>query len=365
MKKTFRESTPWSTKIWFFDRLSVKDRTVLFKHLATMIKAGVPLKAGLLAIHKQSRSKVFHRILHVIFRDLEVGENLSSSMKTMPNIFDPLVINLVAIGERTGSLADALVRISEHFEKSSRLKKKVIGALLYPFIVVIGTVGTVVYLIFVLLPQILPLFVTLNVELPWSTKFLINFSDLLRQNGLIILVLLVVLTIILFVLSRIKKAQYIFHLIIFRVPILGKLVRKTQVTRLSQMLGVLLKSGISIVEAFNIVAVSLENPVYKKAMTSIALSIQEGENIAAHLEDHYNLFSPLVTQIINIGEKTGSLDDSFFSVAEFTEEEIDDTIKILTTLLEPALMIIIGVIVGFVAISIITPIYQLTSSIGG
>lgn len=364
MGKPIKESQPWESKIHFFDRLSPKDRTILFKHLATMIEAGVPLEKGLLAIHKQSSSRAFHRILHIILRDLNSGENLSSSMKKMPRVFDALVINLVSVGEKTGTLAETFLRISDHFEKSGELKKKIVSAMIYPLIVVVGTIGTVAYLVFVLLPQITPMFLSLNVELPMSTLFVMASSKFIVNYWSWLLIGSIVIVTIFTILMRVKKIKYVVYSALLYIPIVNTLIKKTQVARFSQMLGVLLASGISVVESFKISAESLEHPVYQRSLNKIASSIQNGENIGLYLQQHSELFSPLMTQMIAVGEETARLDKSFLSVSKFTEQEIDETIKILTTLLEPALMIVIGGLVGFVAISVITPIYQLTSGIG-
>ncbi|PJA45351.1 pilus assembly protein PilC, partial [Candidatus Uhrbacteria bacterium CG_4_9_14_3_um_filter_50_9] len=164
---------------------------------------------------------------------------------------------------------------------------------------------------------------------------------------------------------KLKKFRYGVHYLLLFIPLINTLIKKIQVARFSQMIGVLLGSGISVVQAFKVAAESIEHPVYRASLEKIASSIQGGENIGLYLEAHPRLFSPLVTQMITVGEETGRLDKSFLSVSMFTEEEIDEIIKVLTTLLEPVLMLVIGGLVGFVAIAVITPIYQLTSGIGG
>lgn len=363
MAKPVEEKKPWDIKVRYLDRLTPKERTIFFKHLATMIEAGVPLEKGLLAIHKQAQTKSFHRILHLILHDLGSGEDLSSTLKKMPHVFNELVVNLVAVGEKTGTLAEALRRIGEHFEKVAELRKKILSALVYPFIVIAGTIGTVAYLVFVLLPQITPLFASLDVELPMSTVFVLGAAEFLAKYGVMLSVGAVVLAIGFFSM-RIEKMRYAVHSVLLYIPIVSTLIKKTQVARFSQMLGVLLASGVNIVEAFKIASRALEHPVYRRSLQKIGDSIQEGENIGKYLQQHPELFSPLVTQMISVGEETARLDESFLSVAAFTEQEIDEAIKVLTTLLEPALMIVIGGIVGFVAIAVITPIYQLTSGIG-
>ena len=364
MSKPQVEAKPWITKIHLFDRMTSKERLVLFKHLGAMIEAGVTLEKGLLAIHEQTRSKAFHRILHLLIKDLQSGENFSSSMKKMPHIFNELVANLVSVGEKTGTLSDSLVRINDHFEKSGELRKKVLSALIYPLIVVVGTVGTVAYLVFVLLPQITPLFISLNVDLPPSTRFVIWAAAIVTSYWLWMLIVVVFGVVALYVAMKVEWFRYRVHSVILFIPLVNTLIKKVQIARFSQMLGVLLASGIAVVPAFKVAAQSIEHPVYRRSLEKIATSIQGGENIGLYLQAHPALFSPLVTQMVRVGEETGRLDKSFLSISKFTEEEIDEVIKVLTTLLEPILMLLIGGLVGFVALAVITPIYQLTSGIG-
>ncbi len=364
MSRSLKETKPWPKRIRFFDRLTQKDRTVFFKHLSIMIEAGVPLEKGLLAIHKQSQSRTFHRILHVILSDLSSGENLSSSMKNMPHVFDDLVTNLVSVGETTGTLSEALLRINAHFEKIGDLQKKIISALIYPIIVVFGTMATVTYLVFVLLPQITPLFASMGTQLPTSTLLVMRVAQFVATQWFWLVLLFVLALCVFYVLMKWSAFRYTFHSFLLRVPIIGTLIKRTQVAQFSQMLGALLASGVHVVESFKIAAKSLGHPVYRRALEKIGDSIQDGEDIGRYLEEHPNLFSPLVTQMIHVGEETGHLDKSFFAVATFTEQEMDEVIKVFTTLLEPALMLVIGGLVGFVAIAVITPIYQLTSGIG-
>jgi type IV pilus assembly protein PilC len=353
----------WSTRISPFFRLSAKDKIIFFKYLAVMTEAGIPLERALIAIHNQSNSTVLHRVLHVMLNDTASGEFLSTSLKKMPHLFDMLLTNLITVGETSGTLTSALFRISEHLEKTKELRSKIRSAFLYPSIVITGTLLTTAYMLFVLLPQLLPLFSSLNVELPWITKMVIAVSSFLLANGLWIFLTVVAVVIVFLLLTRIEKVHYAVDFLILRIPLVGVMIRKVQVTLFSRILSTLLMSGTSIVEAFTIASTSLNNRVYRKALSIIGSTIQEGESISSYLAKHSDLFSPLVTQMVSVGEETGKLDESFDFVAKFTEKELDDATKTLTTVLEPLLMVFIGALVGVVAIAIITPIYSLTQGL--
>jgi len=360
---TGEDPKTWSTKISPLFRLSSKEKISFFKYLAVMTQAGIPVDRSLVAIHNQTRSAVMHRVLHVMLNDVASGEFLSTSLRKMPHIFDPLLTNLVTVGETSGTLSDGLFRITAHLEKTRELQGKIRAAFLYPAIVITGTLAVTGYMMFVLLPQLLPLFSSLNVELPLVTRIVLGVSSFLIGNATA-LGIGIALFIILFILAlRIPPVRYAFDIAILRVPILGSLIAKVQVTMLASVMATLLKSGTTVVEALQISGDSLSNRVYQRAVATVAAQVQEGEAISTFLGKKSHLFSPFITQMVSVGEETGKLDESFEFIASFSEREVDESTKALTTVLEPLLMIMIGALVGIVAIAIITPIYSLTSGI--
>ncbi len=363
-KNKIEDPRTWAkTKISFLSRLSAKDKIVFFKYLAVMIDAGTPLEKGLIAIHNQTRSSLMHKILHIILTDVASGEFLSTSLKKMPQLFDPMSISLITVGENSGTLSQSLLRIGEQIEKSQELKHKIQGALLYPIIVVVATSGIAAYLLLVLLPQITPLFASLNVKIPWTTQVVVASSSFVLHYGLYLLLGIAAIVVAGTFALRIQKIRFLFDSILLRMPVAGPLIKQVQIAQFARILGTLLKSGITIIEALSIAGTSLSNMIYKQTLFAMSREIQNGSNISTHLFSKRKLFPPFITQMISMGEETGKLDDSFLFVAEFAEREVDDATKTLTTILEPLLMLAIGGLVGFIAIAIITPIYQLTSGI--
>ncbi len=354
----------WSVKLPFLARLGSKDKIALFKYLAVMTDAGIPLEKALEAVHEQARSTVLHRVLHVMITDVTSGEFLSTAMRRMPGVFDGLQIGLVEAGENSGSLAASLFRISENIEKNRELKAKVQGALLYPFIVLLATGGITAYLMFFLLPQIAPLFASLKLDLPWTTRVVMAASQFfLADWGWALVLTIGAIALFALLMRLVRPFHYAMHAASLYVPVFGQLSRKVQVAQMSRVLGVLTKSGITVVDALHVTADSLSNDVYRGVLKEVAAAVQEGDSIAPHLAAHPSLFSPFIVQMINVGEETGKLDESFLFVSGFSEREVDDTTKTLTTILEPLLMLMIGTVVGFIAIAIITPIYDLTKGI--
>jgi type IV pilus assembly protein PilC len=353
----------WTTKPPRFLHISLKEKMFFAKYLAALLQSGIPLDKGLLAIHNQTKSRALHRILHVILTDVASGEFLTTSLKRFPRVFDQLFVSLVEVGEQSGTLTDSLSRIAQHLEKTRELRAKVRGALLYPLIVIAGTIGTAAYLVLVLLPQLLPLFTSLNIDLPITTRIVLAVSKFFLNSHVFILIALAISVVTFALLLRIQKFRYAVDWTLLRIPVIGALLGKIQMAQLSNITGTLLKSGITIIEALKITAGALSNHVYQAGLRSISNSVQEGESISSYLAKHTTLFPGFVTQMIAIGEETGKLDESFLFIAEFSEREVDDATKTLTTILEPALLILVGGFVGFIAIAIITPIYSLTRGI--
>lgn len=353
----------WSTRMPLLARLGTKEKISFFKYLAVMSEAGIPLEKALIAIHNQARGVVMHRIMHVLLNDVASGEFLSTSLRKLPKIFEPLHVGLVEVGENSGTLPEALYRITEHLEKSHELNAKVRNALLYPLIILLATGAVAGYLVFFLLPQITPLFTSLNVELPFATRAVLAISSFALSNAILLAALGVCAVAAAVLLLRVPRVRAAADWALLRVPVLGVLIQRVQITQFSRVVGTLVKSGITIVEAFRIAGTTMNNLVYKRALATISESIQEGADIGAYLTKHRDLFPPFVTQMISVGEETGKLDESFLFIAEFSEKEVDDQVKTLTTVLEPLLMIVIGGLVGFIAVAIISPIYEITKGI--
>ena len=354
----------WKTDLPALSRLSIKEQVALFKYLGVMIDAGIPLERALMAIHGQTRSMLMHRVLHRLVNDITSGEFLSSGLRKMPQIFDKMLVGLVEAGENSGTLAPSLFRISENLEKSQALNGKIRTALLYPGIVVLATGGITADLRFVLLPQITPLFTSMNLTLPLPTRIIIAASDgALAYWQYIVGGLILVVVSFFTLLKSVKPFRFFMHGAALRLPVFGSLLRKVYVAQFAQILGTLLKSGITIIDAIKIAAEAMNNDVYRKVLQEMAEGLQQGASLSTHFTQHRLLFPPLVTQMISVGEETGKLDESFLFISKFSEREVDEATKSLTTVLEPLLMLVIGGMVGFIAIAIISPIYQLTKGV--
>lgn len=345
-------------------RVSAQEQLIFIKNLSVMIKAGLPMLESMKMLQKEARSRALRKILDSVIKDISNGQALSVSLAKYQNVFGDFFINIIEIGESAGILSENLNYLAEELKKKRELKQKVVGALIYPAVILTATFGITGLLTVFIFPKILPVFKTLNVKLPLSTKILIYISNILTEHGLAAVLILLMTLIIFWLVIKIGTVRYWYHQILIRLPIFGKMVRDTNLINLSRTLGITLKSGVKIVEAISITANSIQNLVYKKEFLNIAENIRKGQTIAEYLQPHPKLFPPTLAQMVAVGETTGNLSETLLYMSEFYETELTEMTKNLSNILEPFLMIFMGLIVGFVAISIITPIYEVTSTVG-
>ena len=344
----------------FFLRLSLKDRILFIKQLAILMRAGVPLFSSLNMLKKQPRSASMLKIMTQVIKDVENGQYLATALGKFKKVFGELTINIIAVGEISGSLSDNLDHLVLTLKKQQALKRKVVSASVYPIFIIVATLAITVMLTVFFFPKVVPVLKSVNYQLPWTTRFLIFISDTLRTNGLIVSLIFVLIFIGIYLLLRIKKVRYWFDNIILSIPILKNLVQTYNATNITRTLGLLQNSGVSIVRAFQITSSTTVNLMYKKELIGISEEILKGEKISAHMSKKPKLFPVVMSQMIEVGESTGKLSETFLYISDIYEEEMDDMTKNLSTVVEPLLLIFMGVLVGFIAISIITPIYGIT-----
>lgn len=334
------------------------DKTLFAKHLAIMIKSGLPLRESILILSEQARTKGFQRVLENVLKQLDNGRSLAVSLKKHGRIFNPLFISMIEIGEASGTLEENLKHLALQLEKSHDLRRKVKAAMIYPCIILVSTIGLGTALSVFILPKLIPLFRALDVKLPLATKILLFIINLIQNYGIFIILGLASLIVISVLLSRLKPMKRCFHRFILVLPIVKSISRNVNLAYFSRTLATLLKSGIPIVNAMQITSGTLRNIIYQEALQKVSVFIQSGQVIGKNLKAP--LFPKITSRMIGVGEKTGNLEESLFYLAQFYEKEVDNATKNLSIILEPILLVLIGLIVAFIAIAIITPIYQLT-----
>lgn len=346
-----------------FLRVPLRDQILFAKHLSLMVKSGMPILDSLRLIKKQSQSKPFSKILNQLIINVERGQFLSAGLEQYRHVFGPLFLNIIRIGETSGTLAENLNYLAEELQKKQELARKIKGAMLYPIIVFITMVVIVSLLMFFVFPKLTKVFDDLKVPLPLTTRILININKYVLQNWPNIIVLVIAVLIIFWAILRIKKIRFYYHYLLLKLPIFGSMAININMANFTRTLGILLKSGIKIVDSLTIAAESLPNSVYQKELKTAAQEISRGEQIYKYFSKRTSIFPIMISQMIEVGESTGNLTETLFYLSDFYETEVEAMTKNLSGILEPILLVIMGAIVGFVVLSTILPIYQITRSL--
>lgn len=346
-----------------FLHVPLNDKILFVQHLSIAIKSGMSLYDGLSMIRKQSRSRSMKKILDTIITDINNGSFLSTSLEKYKGVFGDLFINVVRVGEASGTLTENLAYLSHEMKKTNTLRKKVRGALIYPAIVMTLTLVIATGMVVFVIPKLLTVFSNVEFQLPLATRILIAISNFLRTEWTITLGGVFGFFIGFWFLLKINKVRYYFHYLIIFSPIFGRMVRQMNMSNIARTLSLLLKSGTKIVEAIQITAETTYNLVYKKELQKASELAKTGEYLSKHFATREHLFAPIMTNMIAVGENTGNLTENLSYLSDYYEETVDDFTKNLSTVLEPLLLVVLGIVVGFIALAVILPIYQVTQHV--
>lgn len=350
--------------IQLFEHLSDQDKINFARHLSMVVKAGLPVYQGLAIIKSQATSKTLLRVIEELMTDVNNGRFLADSLDRHRAIFGEFFINIVRVGEASGTLAQNLLYLSDELKKSKRLKTKIRAAMVYPAIVLIATLGVTSFLTFFIFPKLLGVFAGLHTRLPLATRMVISGVSFLKADGLWLLLGVIGAVVVFQVLKRyVYSVRYALHRVIFMIPVVSGLTVAVNMANFSRILSLLLKSGVKIVEALTITAATFENEVYRKHILRSTEEIKKGGQLADFLAGQQKFFPTLLSGMVRVGENTGNLEENLLYLSEYYNEEIENKLATLTSLLEPFLLLFMGLVVGFVAISIILPIYQITSAV--
>lgn len=339
------------------------EKLFFIQHLGIMLKAGISLSTALKTLAKQTTNKRFARIIADISRNVEKGVSFTESLKPHEKIFGQLFINMIESGEISGKLEEVLKRLYIQFKKNHELVSKVKGALTYPIVILIAMGGIGTFMMIAVVPKITAMFKDFNAELPLATKLLIKFSDSLIANGLLYLVALIVVILTIVRLIKTKRGRYAFHGLLLKLPVFSPIIKKINLARFARTTSSLLKTDIMIIKSFQIAANVLGNVHYRQALMEMSDKIKRGGTINEVVANYPKLFPPVVAQMIAVGEDTGELDYILEELAEFYEGEIDQTMNNLPAIIEPILILALGLVVGGMAVAVIMPMYSLTSAI--
>lgn len=347
----------------FGPTVSTKEISVATRQLATMIDAGLPIVQCLDILGQQSENKLLRTTITAIRRDVEGGCTFADALRKHPKIFDDLYVNMVEAGEAGGILNTILNRIALFIEKASRLKKKVKGAMIYPVAIVLVAIVVVAVLMIFVIPVFAELYGSMGQALPAPTQICINISNIFVAYWWLMAATAFGIVTAIKLYYKTPQGHMNIDRLLLRMPVIGDLLRKVAVARFSQNMALLLSSGVPILDGLAITGKTAGNKVVEKAIMESRLSISKGNTVAEPLRES-KIFPPLVCQMVAVGESTGGLDGMLRKVAELYEEEVDDAVNNLTAMMEPAIMVVLGVILGGLVVAMYLPIFQMGSLVG-
>lgn len=334
-------------------------KALFAKHLAIMLRSGLPINEALQVAAGSAKGKL-KKVLFNVLTSVSAGHTLSASLALYPKIFSQSFISAVQAGESAGTLEGNLAHQAIQLEKEKELVSKIRGAMFYPLIVLAAAFILGLGMAFLVLPKITPLFEGLKMNLPFTTRALIWFSHFVQKHG-VILFLGIILFVAFFVwLVRQKFSRPVTHWLLLKAPFMGRISRNANLARFARTLGMMLKSGLNIDEALDITQKTVGNYYYQKFLAKVSLSISKGSKLSDNLQLASGLFPIMIVSMVKVGEESGNLEETLLYLADFYDAEVDVATKSLSTIIEPLLLIVIGSVVGFLALSIITPIYNIT-----
>lgn len=342
--------------------VNITQKLVFARYLSVMLQSGLTISEALDIIHDQSSGK-FKRIVADIQAAVRAGNSLSSALAKFPKVFSNLFVSSSYAGEKSGTLEKNLGNIADQLKKDKELRSKIKAAMIYPIIVIIATGALGLAMAFLVLPKITPLFKGMDMELPLTTKILIWFSELVEAHGAWLFFGSIFGTIFVFWFFRRSFMKPFTHFVILRIPIIKNISAHTNLASVCRTLGTLLKSGLNIDEALEITKNTATNYYFQRSLNKITKRISQGTKLSENLELHEKYYPKLVTSMVRVGERSGKLEETLFYLAEFYDIEVDNSTKSLSTAIEPVLLIFIGLAVGGMALSIVTPIYQITGNV--
>jgi len=350
--------------ITFFERVSILDKIMFTKNLALMVKAGIGVSTAIDIMLEDAQKPLLKKIFLQVKFNLEKGRQLSDTLAAFPKHFSPVFISLLRAGEASGNLENALMQISAQLKKEHDLRKKIKSAMAYPIILLTAALGVIVLLVTLVLPRVGKIFEQSNVELPFLTKMLLGMSSFVTHQWLTTLITLIIAGVLIHIFRKSEIGKSFFHGTLSRIPVVAPLIQKIALTRFNSVLFSLLKAGVPIIRALEITANSIGNTFYKKIILDMTKNeVAKGISFGMALRRRPEYFPRLTTSMIIVGERSGNLEAMLENLAGFYEEEVDATLKSLITILEPALLLGVGVVIGSLALSIIMPIYQIIGTV--
>lgn len=346
----------------FFNKTSTQDVVLFTRQLASVLASGLTLMQALNILKEQIQNPQMREIVDSLIADVQEGKSFADAIAKYPKVFSNIYISLIRAAESSGFLDKVLLRLADNLEKQQKLSGTIKAALAYPIIVVILMIVVMVVMMIFVIPQLSVLYQNLNIPLPFATQVVMAISNFIIAFWPLVIGLVVAGVVALQRWGKTDSGKYVLDSVKLKLPIFGNLIRKTVMAEFSRTFGLLVGAGTLVVQSLNESADTTGNVIYKSAINEVAKRVEKGVSIGDAMSA-FDIFPPILVQMVKIGEQTGKLDESLLRVSEYFEREVDGVVRTLTTAMEPFIMIVLGIGVAFLIISIITPIYNLTSNI--
>lgn len=348
----------WLNKLPFFNRVGIVERMMFARNLSVMIGAGLAMTKSIEAARNQTANETFKLILDDILNSITKGKTFADSLEPHEKIFGALFIRMIAAAETSGKLESTLKILARQMKRDHDLSSKVRGAMIYPAIIFTVLIAIGVLMMIFVIPTLTQTFNELGVELPLSTRVIIASSNFILNFYWVLLIIIPVILYGAFRFLKTATGKRLFDRSILRVPLFGPLIQKYNSARFSRTLGSLLSSGVSIISSLEITSGVVSNALFQDAIKQASIEVEKGKQLNEILKRYPRIFPPLVTQMVEVGEETGTLSHMLFRLALFFEEDVTATTKNLSSIIEPVLMIVVGIVVGFFAVAMMQPIYN-------
>ncbi|WP_312460267.1 type II secretion system F family protein [Proteiniclasticum sp.] len=346
----------------FGGKVTAKQISIFCKQFATLLKAGVPVASGLDILYRQTENKKFKSALEDVYTEVQKGSQVSTAIRNHPKVFPSLMVNMVESGEMSGNLDNIMERLAIHYEKDAKINSRIKGAMIYPIALSVISVVVVIFLITVILPTFTGMFTSSGTELPLPTRILLGISDFIKGYWYIVIG---AVGLLIFVINRYLSSsvgRYQFDALKFKLPVVKGSMDKIVTARFTRTLGSLLRSGIPLIDALELAGSVTGNVVIEEKVNYIASEVEKGETLGVALK-RTPTFGPMVVSMIQIGEESGSLDQMLDKSADFYEQELEDAIDRLLKLMEPLLIVVMAVVIGFIVISMALPMFDMVNTI--
>lgn len=347
----------------FNRKVKLKDIAVFSRQFYVMLDSGLPIGKALNILTEQSDNPKLREALIGVNADIKKGETLSSSMRKRKDVFPNLLTNMIDAGERSGNLDIILKRMAEYYEKETKIRGKIKSAMIYPLVLGVVAIIAITFILTFVMPTFVQMFEENNVDLPMSTKMVLDTSKILGKYGIIIFLILVIAIILLGKYLKSEKGQYTLSVINLKIPLIKKLTQKIIVSRFTRTMGIVSSSGISLITSLEIVASVVGNKIAEKELLKVKEKVLKGEGLGDSIMK-IKIFPPMLASMVKVGEEAGSLDSILDKTADFYDDELEREIQTATALIEPAMIVFMGIIIGFLIISILTPMFRMYNSIG-